>query len=234
MSQPPIQFHSLYDTHRLIPSKYSDPVDPGPPDSVLGLIADDDDHLSDIYRLDHATNDRLLAENDILPGIGRDELVFGVPYHRIINASFTHASPLGSRFNSPDRGVWYAGVELKTAQAEVIWHRIEEYREVGFWYDDPTYDDYLADFVGDYHDLTETTEFEECLDPMSYVTSQSLAQGLLTEGSAGIVYPSVRNAGGLCLVCFRPVLVTRVRKVCRYLFKLNGRETPSVELQVEY
>lgn len=43
----------------------------------------------------------------------------GVPYYRIVNAAFTHAHPLGSRFNDPDRGAWYAAFELETAQAEI-------------------------------------------------------------------------------------------------------------------
>ena len=58
------------DTHRLIPSKYSDGGA-----SVLVRIADDDDHLRAIFDLDDATNDRLLADNDLLPGVGVDEVV---------------------------------------------------------------------------------------------------------------------------------------------------------------
>ena len=61
------------DTHRLVPSQYRDDGA-----SVLAGIADDDAHLHDIFELDGATNDRLLAENDLLPGIGIDELVFAV------------------------------------------------------------------------------------------------------------------------------------------------------------
>src|SRR6185437_2003350 len=91
--------------------------------SVLARIADNDRHLADVFELDNATNDRLLAENDLLPGIGVHELIFGVPYYRIVNAAFTHAHPLGSRFSGPDRGAWYAAFELRTAQAEVAFHR---------------------------------------------------------------------------------------------------------------
>jgi hypothetical protein len=35
-------------------------------------------------------------------------------------------------------------------------------------------------------------------------------------GSLGIVYPSVRRAGGTCLACFRPSVVSNVRKATRY------------------
>ena len=90
-------------THRLIPSKYRPEGS-----SVLMRIADDEAHLSDIFDLDSATNDRLLADNERLPGIGVHELVFGVPCYRIVNAAFTHAHPLGSRFNGSDRGAWVA------------------------------------------------------------------------------------------------------------------------------
>src|SRR5262249_53541448 len=129
------------DTHRLIPSKYSMEGE-----SVLARIADDEPHLSDIFDLDHATNERLLAENNQLPGIGVQELVFAVPYYRMINAAFCHAHPLGSRFNGPDRGAWYAAFELKTSQAEVAFHKTAELVEVDWLEEEVTYDDYLADF----------------------------------------------------------------------------------------
>ena len=124
MSSPAVARIRQLDTHRLIPSKYSEGEE-----SVLVRIADDDDHLRGIFDLDHATDDHLLAENDRLPGIGVDELVFGVPYYRIINAAFSQAHPLGSRFNGPDRGAWYAGFELETSQAEVAWHKSVELAE---------------------------------------------------------------------------------------------------------
>lgn len=33
---------------------------------------------------------------------------------------------LGSRFNGPDRGAWYAAFETRTAQAEVAFHKAVE------------------------------------------------------------------------------------------------------------
>lgn len=224
MSLPPLTRLRQDDTHRLIPSKYSEEGD-----SVLVRISDDDDHLQGIFDLDHATNDRLLAENNILPGIGIDELIFRVSYYRIVNAAFTHANPLGSRFNGPERGAWYASFELETAQDEIAFHKAVELAEID-WYDECiTYDDYLADFGGEFHDITQTSDFGDCLDPDSYVASQRLAERLLEAGSAGIVYPSVRRAGGHCLACFRPALVGNVRKHARFRFTWSGEPTPEIE-----
>jgi len=229
LTLPPLSRIRQLDTHRLIPSRYSDNGE-----SVLARIADDEDHLRGIFDLDNATNDRLLAESDLLPGVGVDELVFGIAHDRIINAAFTHASPLGSRFNGPERGAWYAGFELETSQAEVAWHKSVELAEVGWLHESITYDDYRADFGGEFHDIRDAADFEACLSPTSYVEPQGLAERLLAAGSAGILYPSVRRAGGTRLACFRPALVGNVRKDARFRFTRDGGSAPRVELEASY
>jgi hypothetical protein len=226
MSLPPLALVRQYDTHRLVPARHL----PGS-DSVFVAIADDDQHLQAIFELDAATNDRLLAEHGMLPGIGLEELVFGVPRAPVINAAFCHAHPLGSRFNSPDRGAWYAAFELETSQAEVGFHKTVQLAEIGRFEDSVTYDDYLADFSASFHDLRRTRAFRACLDPESYVESQDLAERLLDADSLGVVYPSVRRAGGTCLACFRPALVTNVRREKTYRFTWEGSPQPVVTAQ---
>jgi RES domain len=224
VSLPPVSLVRRYDTHRLIPAKYSVGGD-----SVLVRIAEDDAHLADIFDLDNATNERLLAENNLLPGIGVDELVFGLPYYRIVNAAFCHAHPLGSRFNGPERGAWYAAFERETSQAEIAFHKWLELSEVGRTRESLTYDDYLADVSAELHDIRAAPAYADCLAPDSYVASQGLAQELLASGSLGIVYPSVRHAGGICLACFRPAIVTNVRKGPTYLFSWDGKPEPEID-----
>jgi len=219
---PSTIFIDQRDTHRLIPAQYADGGV-----SVLARLTDDPKTLQNIFELDNATNDRLLAESRLLPGIDQRELVFGIPSYRIINATFCHPAPAGSRFNSSDRGAWYAGFELQTSQAEIVYHRQLWLRETAWEEEDSAdYLDYLADFRADFHDLRATTEFAECLSPTSYAASQALADQLLELGSAGIVYPSVRRARGTCLACFRPVLVTNVRKGFVYTFVFKDSRTP--------
>ena len=195
-------------THRLIPARYIDRDE-----SVLTRISDDPGELKALFELEGATNDRLLGEAGLLPGISVRELVFGVPYAHVINAAFTHANPHGSRFGGPERGVWYAGFARKTSESEVAYHRGKELQEIR-WEEEETfsYVDFLADFRGEFHDLRGDTRFADCLDANSYAGSQRLARELLDKGSAGIVYPSVRHRGGTCIACFRPALVSHVRK----------------------
>ena len=221
---PPLALVRHFDTHRLISSKHSTRGE-----SVLVRIADDDEHLQAIFALDAATNDRLLAEHQRFPGIGVEELVAGVPCAHVVNAAFCHPHPLGSRFNGPDRGAWYAAVALETAQAEVAFHTSVELAETGWTADESiTYDDYLSDVSAAFHDLRHATGFRACLDPCSYTASQALAERLLEAGSLGVVYSSVRHAGGTCLACFRPAIVTNVRRDATYRFTFTGAGPPRI------
>ena len=220
---PPQTLLRQFDTHRLVPSRHLPQAD-----SVLVGIADDDAHLEAIFALDLATNDRLAAEHQQLPGIGLEELVFGVPYARVVNAAFCHPHPLGARFSGPDRGAWYAAFELETCQAEVGFHKAVQLAEIDRFEDTVTYDDFMADFTATFHDLRRARGFRACLAPDSYVASQALAERLLEAGSLGLLYPSVRHDGGTCLACFRPALVANVRRGRTYRFTWAGTPEPLI------
>jgi hypothetical protein len=108
-------------------------------------------------------------------------------------------------------------------------HYTVQLAEIGRFEDDVTMDDYLADFSGGLHDLRDSPAFAGCLDPDSYAHSQALAERLLDAGSLGVVYPSVRRLGGVCLACFRPALVSHVRKGATYRFRWSGSPTLAIE-----
>jgi hypothetical protein len=213
-----------FDTHRLLPAKYSPNYD-----SVLTEVADDED-LPQVFALDNLTNARLQAEENS----NWRELVFHVPYHHVINAAFTHANPLGARFSGPRRGAWYAGFELATSKAEVIFHKNVEFAEID-WKEreEVEYDDYLADFTASFHDLRQLgqSERDPYLNPTSYVRSQQLAEELMEQGSLGVIYPSVRREAGTCLACFQPSVVANVRKDVRYKLEWSPLRTRMVQVK---
>lgn len=212
MSLPPARDLNLYDTHRLIPSRISEKG------TVLTRLTDDAAELADLAELDGATNTRLLGEEGLLPGISVYELVYGVAYAHIVNAAFTHAAPAGGRFNTAERGAWYAAVEPETAAREVAFHRLQQLEEIDWPEEETTaFDDYLADFAAAFHDLTvRKAQYRRYLlpgpIPACYREPQQLAETLLALPSNGILYPSVRRPRGTCVVCFRPALVYHVRR----------------------
>jgi RES domain-containing protein len=226
---PPQTLLRQFDTCRLIPSRFAERED-----SVLGPLAEDAGHLRELFELDNATNFRLVAEFGGAPGIGIDELVFGVPHFRMINAAFTYARPEGSRFNDAERGAWYCAFDMQTALAEVAFHKTVEYQEIGRFDDSVSYQALLADFSAEFHDLrpgadADSSPFGACLDPRSYIASQQLAAALLEAGSMGVIFPSVRRAGGTNLACFRPALVGNVRKGDSYRLSWQGAPAPRIE-----
>jgi hypothetical protein len=196
---------------------------------VLAPLADNDDILHDLFDLDNATNERLRGEYGGLPGIGVDELVFGVPNFRIINAAYTYPRPEGSRFNDGERGAWYCAFEPETALAEITFHKTVEYQEIDRFDDSVTYQTMLADFTSTFHDLRGARGFAKVLAPDSYIASPQLAAELLDAGSMGVIYPSVRRDGGINLACFRPALVGNVRKGRAYRLTWAGSPIPLVE-----
>ncbi|MFL6657774.1 MAG: RES family NAD+ phosphorylase, partial [Massilia sp.] len=212
------------DTCRLIPSRFADAED-----SILIPLAETTEVLRDLFELDNATNERLRGEYGGLPGIGVDELVFGVPNFRIINAAYTYPRPEGSRFNDGERGAWYCAFEVEASLAEIVFHKTVEYQEIDRFDDSVTYQNLLADFTSTFHDLRGIAAYENCLDPTSYIESQKLAAELLDAGSMGIIYPSVRHPTGTCLACFRPALVGNVRKGQAYRLTWSGSPTPVIE-----
>jgi RES domain-containing protein len=223
-AEPNLTALRQFDTCRLIPSRFAELED-----SVLAPLADDDAVLRDLFDLDNATNERLRGEYGGLPGIGVDELVFGVPNFRIINAAYTYPRPEGSRFNDGERGAWYCAFEPETALAEITFHKTVEYMEIDRFDDSVTYQTMMADFTATFHDLRGQRGFAKVLAPDSYVASQQLAARLLEAGSMGVIFPSVRRDGGTNLACFRPALVGNVRKGRAYRLTWAGSPTPVVE-----
>lgn len=126
--------------------------------------------------------------------------------------------------------------------AEVAFHKIEQLREVDWKLEETsTYDDYLADFATDFHDLRGgRPQFRKYLKPgpvpQCYGDSQALAADLLMQGSSGVVYPSVRRHGGTCVVSFRPALVYHVRRASRLEFRFHASRafTPNQVREVAY
>jgi len=226
--QPSFDFSGF---HRLIPSRFSSSG------TILSELAESAETLLDIVLLDGATNDRILGEQQGLIGISPHELVYGIPNSAIVNASFTHTSESGARFSDHTRGAWYAADELDTSLAEVLYHKSRRLMEMvvpDLPQERPdketsTYDDWLADFRCTFHELNPPEQFSDSLKPEPvpdcYRASQHFANFLLAMKSNGIVYPSVRRAGSVCLVCFRPALVYNPRRGKRLEIRLKANES---------
>jgi hypothetical protein len=204
---------------------------------MIAAVAGNAKEIDDLLLLDAATDIRIQSEQRGFIGISTFELVYAVPNAHIVNAAYTHPKESGSRFNDHTRGAWYAADCQKASIAEVVYHKSKRLSDIIVpdkpaqrprW-DVSTYDDWLADFKADFHVLAPLEDFSEFLEPepvpQCYAASQALARRLLTRGSNGLVYPSVRRRGSKCIVCFRPALVYNPRRLERLEIALTANET---------
>jgi hypothetical protein len=206
---------------RLIPSRY-------PSVGIFDGIAAPEE-LDAVLELEAWTNDRLNVELGVLTILPRDEWLVGEPMASVVMAAFCHPSPAGARFSGPDRGAWYAAKDVDTAVAESVYRRTHELVEVGHFDTRMQMRLYHADFDARFHDIRDRGgAWAPLYDRGSYAASQQFGRDLLHDGSNGVVYRSVRWAGGECLACFRPRLIRRVRVAAHYEYVWEGSDVPRV------
>ncbi|KKB11017.1 hypothetical protein VE25_14610 [Devosia geojensis] len=188
-------------SHRLIPSRF-------PPVGLFDTVTRAAD-LEAVMELAGWTNDRLVAER--VARLPRREWVFGRPNSSIVMAAFLHAPPGGTRFAGPDLGAWYAAARIETAVAEVGHHL----RREAFARRKPEltrrYRAYSARLDGRYRDIrARVTDMPQVYACDDYAASQAFGEGLRKAGADGIVYDSLRHAGGVNVVAYRPSKVLDV------------------------
>lgn len=180
---------------RLIPSRF-------PPVGLFDTVATAAD-LPAVMELVGWTNDRLLPER--LRRLPEAEWVFGRPNSSVVMASFLHVSPTGARFNGAELGAWYAAADLRTAAAEVGHHLRREAVARSQRQPRRTYRAYSATIDGDCIDIRSMRPSRPDLyDPASYAASQPFGEALRRTGETGLLYASVRLAGGENVVAYRP------------------------------
>lgn len=155
------------------------------------------------------TNDRLVASR--LARLDRSEWVFGTPNASIVMAAFLHVAPSGMRFNSPDLGAWYAAGDLNTAVAEVAHHLRREAVARGLSQETRTYRAYRCVLLGDYVDVRgRQAARPDLYDPVSYAAAQVFGEQIRASGGDGVIYDSLRKAGGTNVAAHRPRNVTAI------------------------
>jgi hypothetical protein len=201
--------------YRLIPSRF-------PTVGLFDRIADPAD-LEVVLQIEMLTNPRVREEVGQLQLVPPEERIAG-PNTLPIMAAFTHLNPEGSRFSDGQYGVYYAADTVDTALAEVSHHRALFLARTN----EPEIDIDLrliaADLEASLHDLRPLRKRMPALyDPQRYTASQPLGRRLRDAGSWGVLYHSVRHAGGLCVGVFRPKALRNARQSRHVALHWDGR-----------
>ena len=146
-------------------------------------------------------------------------------------AAFLHVPPGGNRFNGQDLGAWYAAAAFPTAAAEVAHHLRREAVATGQPIMCRQYRTYQARLDGQFRDIRgERALRPEAYDPLSYLGSQIFGEAIRSGGGAGIVWDSLRHAGGICAVSYRPRTVLDIVQTDHVEITVTAR-LPRIEVR---
>lgn len=209
---PPRRAVAWPEAWRIVPSRF-------PPRGVFDRVAAPED-LEALFAIESLTNARLRQELGQLDLVPRERRVSG-PGTQPIMAAFTHLNPDGSRFSDGTYGVFYAARALDTAVAETMHHRAKFMAATNEPAMKLEMRCYRTAVDGRLHDLRRG--WSAMLQPDDYATPQALARELRAAGSDGVVYPSVRHAGGECVGLFFPDLLKPCVQAQHLIYSWDGR-----------
>ena len=201
-------------SYRLIPSRY-------PTVGLYDRVADPAD-LDTVFAIEALTNPRIRDEAGQLQLVPPADRVTGAG-STMVMAAFTHLNPEGSRFSDGSYGVYYAAQTLETAVKEVAHHRALFLARTNEAAIDVDLRAITATIHAELHDLRALgRRGAALLDPNDYGAPQALGRQLREAGSWGVQFPSVRDAGGLCVGVFRPKAIRNARSTAHIALHWDG------------
>lgn len=208
---------------RIVPTRH-------PTITLFDRVADAAD-FDALYALEALTNERVRDELGTVERVPRDQRLYG-PGSGPIMAAFTHVNTSGSRFADGRHGVFYAARERATAVAETKYHHgrfLLATRERPLHLPMRLY--HVA-VDARLHDLRPEA-YALLHDPDDYGASRRMGHALHAEGSAGVVYRSVRRPGGQCVGLFSPRGASRCLHAAVLLYAWDGERFTDVYEKTE-
>jgi hypothetical protein len=215
---PPVRRVRWAHAFRIIPTRF-------PPVSLFERLGDPAE-WDVLAELESLTNPRIRCEIGEISAVPPEERIAG-PGASWVMGPFVHKRP--SRFADGSFGAYYCANRRATAVAETCWHMERFYASTA----EAALDVDMRVLVGSiddrFHDLRDDDpRWRPLLDPADYTHSRAFAVRLRTVRSRGVVFPSVRDPGGLCVGAFTPRAVLPPRPTCVLRYHWDGQRIPKV------
>jgi hypothetical protein len=220
MTKIAVRTYRIQRSWRIISSRF-------PPIEIFEEIASSKDFAA-LYELEGRTNNRLRNDVGNINLIPPEECVFGAGAGYVM-AAFTHLNIQGSRFGDGTYGVYYAAKNLKTAIEETKYHM-----SIFLAYTDEQKQELdmrvlTAGLNAKLHDITgKITSMRSLYKKDDYFASQIWARNLKQDGAEGIIYDSVRDAGGTCFAIFRPKAISLCKQERHLRYAWDGKQISNI------
>lgn len=145
-------------------------------------------------------------------------------YSTAIGYPFDTDHWMATRYSDGSYPAWYGGLDLDTTIHETVYH-MARFELAVEGVTEPVirercvYDvdcrAVLVDLVG------REDDYPELISPSSYALTQQVGRRLAGEGHPGLIAPSARRAGGVCLVAFRERILSNPRVRCYLTYTLD-------------
>ncbi len=192
--------------YRMIPSRFP-PVNTF--DTVMTLA-----DAQAVLDLEGWTNDRLTRHRMLR--IPDSDWVYGSPNSNVVMAAFIHGGLYGSRFNGPELGAWYASTTMETAIVEVAHHLRRDAQTAGAVHLARDFRTYSCEITGRLLDIRgQQATLADVYKSADFSASQKMGEQERANG-VGIIYDSVRHAGGVNVVCYRPRQILNIVQTDHY------------------
>jgi hypothetical protein len=218
-SLPKTTYLSNQKQFRIIPSTY-------PPINFFEDLVNPDE-METLWEIESLTNERLQHEVGELFLVPKIDRISG-PGSSVIMAAFTHLSPdRATRFTDGQFGVYYAAFSKETAIRETVYHRERFMRSTNELACEITMRVYEGKIIKPLHDI-RGNQYKKLHHPDSYIDSQLFGHKLKKLNSWGLIYNSVRHAGGHCIAAFRPPAVSIPSPHSHIKYIWNGEKISDV------
>jgi RES domain len=175
--------------------------------------------LDAVLKIEALTNPRMLELHEAIRNVEVDDRITG-PGSTFVMAPFAYARP--SRFTDGTFGVYYAADAVETAIEEHKHHRTAFLADT----DEPpgVFDHRVieAALEATLTDVARESHVAELLHPMDYRASQAFGSAVHAARGDGMVWPSVRHAGGTCVGILKPRLISNARSAYYLGYRWDG------------
>lgn len=180
---------------------------------IFDSVANADDAQAAI-ELEMMTSDRHTDALGRLKAIPANDWAVGIPGANYVMASFAYST--GGRFNDQALGAWYAALTIQTAIQETIYHNTKRLRHSeGGFPNKIQMRELITSPKAKLEDIC-AVDREDLYRESDYSEAQRFGESVRQAGHDGIIYKSVRDAGGKNIVLFRPRLVLPITQGDHY------------------